>query len=261
MMPMEDNDSITVVFAVLIGSMHMVCCLEHNHYLTPHLLPFLQIHRNGAALRGRLAQLLTEGPSANPRWLLKFDGQPYKDEEMYERSFGKLLMSANEDDSGNISPAGSSGQRKAHGSKSQPNAGGRRSNGIKTGGGSSSEGEVVEESKAAKLETKNVEFHDESQPASDADTDTSARNGKSSCRSAREERSRRRQAKVEDEIVPGMTNELSAESRFSSDTVDPRKNKRPREDNNGEVVKVKLLTGTLYLHRGKQRRAEFIRRF
>jgi hypothetical protein len=46
-------------------------------------LPF-QINRNDLTLRGQLVQLLIKGTLPNPQWLVKFDGQPQKDEEMYE---------------------------------------------------------------------------------------------------------------------------------------------------------------------------------
>ena len=38
------------------------------------------------------------------------------------------------------------------------------------------------------------------------------------------------------------------------------KNSETQYGEDGEVVKVKLLTGTLYLYRGPQRRVEFVRR-
>ena len=39
------------------------------------------------------------------------------------------------------------------------------------------------------------------------------------------------------------------------------KSKRPRHEEDGKCLKIKLLTGTLYLYRGpRNRRAEFVRR-
>jgi hypothetical protein len=63
-----------------------------------------QINRNDLTLRGKLVQLLTEGPSPNPRWLVKFDGQPQKDEKMHERSFGKVLVSYDDEEPSSSSP-------------------------------------------------------------------------------------------------------------------------------------------------------------
>ena len=194
--------------------------------------------------------------------MLKFDGQPNKDEEMYERSFGKLLVSVDDNESsGDTSPTPSEpvdSQRKGD-AKTNGAANGRRSHGSKSGG-SSSEAETGEESKGNKTETKNVKFHDDSNPGTDVESDTDGRNGKSSNRSAREERSRRRQAKIDEEIIPGWNESFFGAKRSAENFVDSNMNKRQRGDGDGEVIKVKLLTGTLYLYRGKQRRAEFIRR-
>jgi hypothetical protein len=74
--------------------------------------------------------------------------------------------------------------------------------------------------------------------------------------SAREARSKRRQAKIDDDIVPA---ELLVGEKSALHLNGALKNKRQRGDE-GDVIQVKLLTGTLYLYRGKQRRAEFIRR-
>ena len=78
----------------------------------------------------------------------------------------------------------------------------------------------------------------------------------SSRRSAREARSRRRQAQIDEEAPADDA------SKGTTRRVAPQGNarKRQRVDTDGEVIKVKLLTGTLFLYRGLHRRAEFIRR-
>jgi hypothetical protein len=81
--------------------------------------------------------------------------------------------------------------------------------------------------------------------------------------SAREARSRRRQAKIDEDAVPPGTEVIGGKRLLAlDDHIAPPSNKKPKhnESDDGEVVKVKLLTGTLYLYRGAQRRAEFVRR-
>ena len=126
-------------------------------------------------MNGRLAQLLTEGSSPNPRWLVKFDGQHHKHEEMYERSFGKLLSQAEEDPvlTNPSAPSPPISQRRVP----KPNGSGiatRKGAGGKTSG-TSSEGEGGDDLKAAKYSKqagvnpkKNVAFTDGSHAGSDA---------------------------------------------------------------------------------------------
>jgi hypothetical protein len=70
--------------------------------------------------------------------------------------------------------------------------------------------------------------------------------------SSREQRSKRRQAAITEEIAqqPAAAQE-------------PPTKKKKVQYNNGkeEVVKIQMLTGTLYLYKGRRRRAEFVRKF
>lgn len=163
----------------------------HGNHPRYRLISFIQVVRNGVPVKARLAQLLTEGTSPNPRWLIKFDGQPFKDEEVYEHTF-------KEDSSESEKPM----------SRKPPS----RSN--------SPPPPLMQEAK-----TSSPSEEDDSTSNPDV--------------SAREQRSRRRQALID--IKP------------------PKKVKRMKETNE-PVTKIKLLTGTLYLYRGEHRRAEFVRR-
>jgi hypothetical protein len=107
--------------------------------------------------------------------------------------------------------------------------------------GSSSEGEQL----------KRVTFSDRSTTASD---DSSGSLDHAKRVSAREQRSRRRQAK--NETDPPVVDDINRKRSRAPSNPGPSKKMRGEE----EVVVVKLLTGTLYLYRGTQRRAEFIRR-
>lgn len=278
-----------------------------------------QIDRNGVIAKGRLAQLLTEGTSPNPRWLIKFDAQPFKDEEMYERAFGKLLSSVvveetqdeqqphDDAESGLENPPTTTvSQQTISGRNSKSNrphqgTGQRKGGGSITttkGVGSGSEGETVDGVKKGKNHNRNntsaadsedlgagvnhtveavggtakksVQFegnngggsNDGSDDSSPLDESYAGMSRKDRV-SAREARSRRRQAKIDEDAVPPGTEIVGGKRLLALDGhIGPPSNKKLKnnESDDGEVVKVKLLTGTLYLYRGAQRRAEFVRR-
>jgi hypothetical protein len=194
------------------------------------------------------------GKSPNPRWLVKFDGQPYKDEEMYEHAFGRLLKSVDDEDGGaSSSSTGSSGGRQQSASPS------REYESKKSGGSSDDDDNMLLEETGGDvvLEAPVSQLYEESNAGSESEADGPGMSQAAKDRvSAREARSKRRQAKIDDDIYP---TELSVAEKSALQTNGASKNKRHRGDE-GDVVQVKLLTGTLYLYRGKHRRAEFIRR-
>ena len=78
--------------------------------------------------------------------------------------------------------------------------------------------------------------------------------------SAREARSRRRQSIIDDvkvKVVPRKPTKQMSKRKLAGAAAQARKSKRQRYDKN--CVAIKFLTGTLYLYRGPQRRAEFVR--
>lgn len=227
-----------------------------------------QIDRqHGVIARGRLAQLLTEGPSPNPRWLVKFDSQPYKDEEMYERAFGKLLHSVEETEEQPAAPAepeatSSGTSRKT--SISSTNSAAETAIESK-GSGASGEGDKSDDNKKSEEDAKAVQFQKSGTLSNDSADDSGSpeemsRSARSRA-SAREARSRRRQAMIDDASVPPGTEILAGKRKMPPPPGHRSKQfKTEAYAEDGEVVKVKLLTGTLYLYRGAQRRVEFVRR-
>ena len=246
--------------------------------------------------RGRLAQLLTEGPSPNPRWLVKFDSQPYKDEEMYERAFGKLLHSAEEkemcerafgkmpysaeENEEQQSPIAtpeptSSGTTRGKTSVTTADAASdekgqwtfseeeRSDDGKK--GKNSNDQSIEAATENTNSRSRSVQFQRASATFSQdsADDSSPTEEASRSRASAREARSRRRQAMIDDAaIVPG-TEILAGKRKIPPPPGNRSKQYKSNEvpyAEEGEVVKVKLLTGTLYLYRGEQRRVEFVRR-
>lgn len=205
-------------------------------------------------MKGRLAQLLTEGTSPNPRWLIKFDGVSHKDEEMYERSFGKLIASADDDD-----------EPVSNRSRSPPTTNQNKSStrlGDNRKGSKSASSSSDDEPKKAKASgaTKTAKPKD-SNDGSDGDSSSPETSGgrKMSAKdrvSAREARSRRRQAQIDQDVPPGLVDPAGGQRRAPQ----PSNPKKRQRGNDGDVVKVKLLTGTLFIYKGLNRRAEFIRR-
>ncbi|KAG7355563.1 hypothetical protein IV203_000249 [Nitzschia inconspicua] len=255
---------------------------------------------HGTIVRGRLVQLLTKQMSSTPRWLVTFDDQPYKDEEMYEQAFGQLLYSAwmneeshindQQDDDDVADEYGGT----FNGNKSSLAVKVRVTN----GSGTSSESEKsaaaaaaaaankTSNSKRSKSKKKSVQFEHatadrvkvvvSSGGADDDDdhNDNEDRSGlagrrNSSKASAREQRSKRRQSKIDEDtdvMFPGSDVLVDGNKRKFSSTTTPgpavKKQKHNTAEADGEVVvvTVKLLTGTLYFYRGAQRRVEFLRR-
>jgi len=259
----------------------------------------VEIDRQHGIARGRLAQLLTVCSSSNPRWLVKFDSQPYKDEEMYERAFTTLIHS-NEDTEEQqqhsviIPDLANSGSSSSSSSGSARNTSTNAANSALVvhtngkGGDASSEGEKSDDAKKGKkgsnssvlaattskiINSKSVHFQRSGTCSNDGSDDHSPNEETSSGGigryrtladrvSAREARSHRRQAKIDDAaIVPGAEI-LAGKRKLLPPMGHSKKHKynEPQDAEDGEVVKVKLLTGTLYLYHGSKRRVEFIRR-
>ena len=194
-----------------------------------------QIVRGNAKVKARLAQLLTDPSASNPRWLVKFDGLSLKDEEVYEHVFAKS-PSPSSDNSVSDSYSSSQHHRRRH-----PSGYGSDTN----------------------LATTQQQQQQQQQHAAKRAL-------------AREARSQRRQAKMDEIAQPSSSPSLASAKRRMPPPPPPsrynnnnnnNKAKKARSNNNhmtedgsDEVVKVKLLTGTLYMYRGVHRRVEFVRR-
>jgi hypothetical protein len=254
-----------------------VCFVSLISHTESSSMSIKQIERNGVIANGRLAQLLTEGTSPNPRWLIKFDGQPYKDEEMYERAFGKLIQPADiEEEPNEPSPPPPTVTKASAAASTATKSGGANA----TASGTSSEGEKSDDAAAATNTSKkgksdnngnnkkSVQFEgaiDDGDGSEDSSPEDTARRSKADRVSAREARSRRRQAKIDEEAIPPGAEVLIADKRKIPPPLGHNSKKAKNSHNHnhygdGEVVKVKLLTGTLFLYRGTQRRVEFVRR-
>jgi acetyl/propionyl-CoA carboxylase alpha subunit len=201
-----------------------------------------QVTRNDIVVKGKLLQQLSEGKTANPRWLVAFVDEPsWKDEELYEAVFGKHW------------PKETDVPQKQVRSRIKPPTNVARKKTSKNSTVKSSPSSDAEASQTSSTKKKSVTFTETSAAVSEGDS--SPREKSSSRSSAREQRSKRRQAQVEKEVVvhhpTTMKRTLPPPTRTLPD------NKKARKDE--EVIKVPMLTGTLYLYRGPVRRAEFVR--
>jgi hypothetical protein len=237
-------------------------------------------------LQARLAQLLTEGTSPNPRWLIKFDGQPYKDEEVYEQTFGKLLIAADDEPESlhtePVPPRRQNSGKSTNSSTSSSTSIGtdadkKISATAKTDEALAGQNVTAKDgddgSKDAavdKKDKKSVTFSNENSPVGSDESSTQETGTEGGNVSARESRSLRRQTMIDESDgvlawTSSGTGNLTAGGKRrlppgGSNGKSGSKSKRPRQEGDDSVVKVKLLTGTLYLYRGRNRRAEFVRR-
>lgn len=179
---------------------------------------------------------------------------------MYEKSFGELLASADGEEDQGDSGSSQTSQKRA---TTTPSVGLRPNRSSKASGSSSEEGEVGDDSGMEPNSASEKIFRpaDGSNTGSDTSSNVETfRGGMSSRVSAREARSKRRQAKIDEETVIPVDIAAPGDKRRQASASGNAKKRQRGDAEAGEVVKVKLLTGTLYLYRGQYRRVEFVRR-
>lgn len=242
----------------------------------------VELQRNGTTTKATLAQLLTDVSSPNPRWLVNLNVPPYK-EEVYEHIFNASFAedgAAEEAESANSLPpvAAVSAKKEPPGGTDIVKQEKKVTNDPvisvadkKKGSTSSSTGVADASSDGGKSSSnskkKAVSFSDAS-----SSSNGKIPGSKRSKVSAREARSRRRQALMDEpgsETLPATLPVVTTtgKRKVSGAAAIAAQNKRlrlaaaaaksPAEE---AVTKVKFLTGTLYIHRGKHRRVEFVRR-
>ena len=238
--------------------------------------------RNGTATRARLMELLTVASSSNPRWLIRFEespsGQNSKDEEVYEHTFvGKVTTTDQAQEGANTTDTKAKESVDCVG-KNSPSASDTGSISSRGTGRSSQRSKhsppasYQQEQQllpAAAEESSSVREDGDGAPSPSASDTSAAR-----LLSAREARVRRRQGAVFAHDKPILDSKISMSSSLHNTTTNSNntnnkrkltgaaklaaaKKKREKEE---DCVKIKFLTGTLYLYRGERRRAEFVRR-
>lgn len=209
-----------------------------------------------------LVKLVTEESSPNPRWLVDFSSGP--EEVVYEHTFLSKMGEdvATGDDEGDGKTSSNEGSAKPSVEVKQ-----RRSPPPSDAGADS--------------DRKGVAFSDGSSSVNGKRSATGRRsrnsvgtNSDADRVSAREARSRRRQALIDEPVVePAVVvntgKRKATGAALASQQYKQRKraaaaaaanNKNSNAEAEETVTKVKFLTGTLYIHRGTKRRVEFVRR-
>ena len=119
-------------------------------------------------------------------------------------------------------------------------------------------------SQSSPVSTSDNHSKDIGAPSKDVVGHTQKSNDDSKLRSARAQRSLRRQAKVYKEVGHGARSQraVSLKKQLSGSNIDLNSSALPKRKVNQseEVVKVKFNTGTLLLYKGQNRRAVFLRR-
>lgn len=196
--------------------------------------------------QGRLvARIQEEEP--NSAWIVRFNDRGLEDAKVLEEGISHMLARTDDVDNGPSKIKESSKLRtakaKATRTKSQSDGGG-------TGSGSESDTNFSRK-KSVNLQHENDESNvDVSGTAPNSESPKYVSSGEDGKVTSREQRSRRRQLILDDEEVP--RDEL-----MQGVAPLPKKSKTQVSD---EVVKIPMLTGTLYLYRGVKRSVAFIRK-
>jgi len=250
----------------------------------------IEYKRRSKTGTGRLAFRLTEGDSPNPLWLLTFDGSNVKDEEIYEKHFTKVVQKgkkggkvdgrkkrgkrgagakdeaaakeeaiaaatgqATEGGIGHLPDDAKTNSTSSSDEKSSVGSGGKRKKG-KTGaaaaGGGGDPADAEDDGAAS----------DSSAPI--PPTKRGGRGGRAGRASARAARSQRRQAMIEETVPePDKKGGLKRAAPSGPGGAEDENDKKAKWSVDDEVVKVKMNTGTLYLYKGLNRRAVFVRKY
>lgn len=249
----------------------------------------VEVAKGVVTVKARLVSQMEGSPSKGFLWKVTYDDDvTHKDEELSEGSFGAILTSGSDNESTTpLLPAPESepaappltpaqAQTAAATAARKKN----RKNGrfIKSGGGPGQQpanaGRFLPKDDDDK---KAVSFSQESAAASDSSVHS---NGK---RSAREQRTARRSRlppgpgddSLETMPPSALSQSQHVAAAHNNNNITTGSKRRPPVNSGGgsksskkakahgdeEVVKVVMLTGTLYLYKGIRRRAEFIRKY
>ena len=221
-----------------------------------------QLSRGGVVAHGRLVIRLVEDDPASP-WLVTFDDQEFQDEEIHDDELGPVVTRADDSDN-TASKSGDNNKPKTAKKKSlrhKPQLPTRHNSSTdhKAGSGSeeSSTPDLKKKKRSPSLDHQNHHSDDRHSNAADTDASSPIDSGKnaSSKVSDREQRSRRRHQSDADD-APSTTLLKNDPARSLAPVFHP--SKKIKTKGGEEVVKIPMLTGTLYLYRGAKRRVAFI---
>ena len=245
----------------------------------------MKIQRGIGTIQAKLVQLLTEGTaSPNPRWLIRYVGNS-KDDEVYEHSFlTKVGMNnedstsqsveqyVNDDDSPEISDQQHSKKKKFEISNDLNDLVVNSDSSFGVKGAAKTNKASSDKNNALSTSTRDVRSRRRGQPLPNKELyeenestrtyDILSQNaGETNTILSQQQRKRKLTGAAKMSVETKRERE-SKTSKSSTNTSSfpavAKPQQHPKEEE--ECVKIKFLTGTLFLYRGKRRRAEFIRR-
>lgn len=223
----------------------------------------IELTRAGGFAHGRLVNQRSADDPASP-WLVTFDDQDFPDEEIHEDDLGPVV--ARVDDSDNGSSKNGDATKSNKGSKknslrSKPALSANRDD-AKAGSGSD-DAESLDSSNKKKRRSSSIDLQPDDH-ASNVDTDASSPTDAAKLAklvSDREQRSRRRQQIIEEDVVPGSDLlKIGHPKPTTNNGLALPLAKKAKTQGGEAVVKIPMLTGTLYLYRGAKRRVAFVRK-
>ena len=246
----------------------------------------MKIQRGIGTIQAKLVQLLTEGTaSPNPRWLIRYVGNS-KDDEVYEHSFlTKVGMNnedstsqsveqyVNDDDSPEISDQQHSKKKKFEISNDINDLVVNSDSSFGVKGAAKTDKASSDKNNALSTSTRDVRSRRRGQPLPNKElyeenesTRTydilSQNTGETNAILSQQQQRKRKLTGAAKMSVETKRERESKTSKSSTNTSSfpavAKPQQHPKEEE--ECVKIKFLTGTLFLYRGKRRRAEFIRR-
>lgn len=239
----------------------------------------VEITKSGVIVRGRLTSQVDSTQSNQPRWRITYDDDVFGDEELSESSLGHILTGSSDTESPTQAPNPAPPQVQSPASAAAATAARKknRKNGRFVKSSTTPSDPKAPEPTAvgsggtsAAVDKKSVSFS--TQETSDSSVVSSNNNTKKT--SAREQRTARRN-RGQPEIATSSEKDVVKAEKPPAPAPAPKKRPPPHTGGSGggksskkakanpdeEVVKVPMLTGTLYLYKGLRRRAEFVRKY
>lgn len=236
--------------------------INEYYYLNSSIKNY-QIKRGNATIKARLAQLLSDSSSSNPRWLIKFDGLPLKDEEVFEYDFATREDNSDDDSDSYYSNNIVDHQHRLAMSDVE-NGDDRRQSRVRSHHPHSQHYDHQNPCHHRRMNSSS------NLPSEESGGESSRARAKRALARGREARSKRRQAKIQESMTNFCQDNQQRFRRLAPPPPDyhhpisrsyygsQHHHKGKNHEVDQDVVQVKLLTGTLVLYKGLHRRAEFI---
>ncbi|GKZ01178.1 hypothetical protein MPSEU_001069200 [Mayamaea pseudoterrestris] len=204
----------------------------------------VEIESGGVTIEGRLVSRCSDENATNPTWRAIFldNNEGKDDKEVYESSFGEILGKVDPEKEIKATMATRKTRKESPLTLIDPTTVITKPTDTPI--------LVSQESK----QSKKTSSGSSSNSLSESSMTTPTSDASKARTSARDERIRRRQAKLEDSVVKRAATSVTKHS-FASNTKTC-----DNKQMHAKKITITMLTGTLYLYHGLTRRAEFIRK-